>query len=178
MSYLYGLRFLQLNETFRFHGEGRIDTYDPASGILIDSQENTGDYDIVTHNNLLGFQVGFDMMFRQCRWSWGVHTKIGPFVNFCDQTSDISSGEALAPDFIHQLAWSKHQAALLGELGFEATYKFRPNLVGHASYDFMWVSGVALAPEQLQFDTQPSNRINGNGLLFLNGVKLGLEWLW
>jgi hypothetical protein len=178
MSYLYGLRFLQINESFLFHSEGRVDTFDPASGALIDSVENTGDYGIVTHNNLLGLQVGVDMIFRQCRWSWGVRTKLGPYVNFCDQTSDIQSGPALAPDFVHRLAWSKHQAALVGELGFEATYKFRPNLVGRASYDFTWVSGVALAPEQLQFDTKPVNRINANGLAFFNGATLGLEWLW
>jgi hypothetical protein len=178
MSYLYGLRFFQLDETFRFHSEARIDTYDPVSGALIDSQENTGDYGIVTHNNLLGLQVGADMIFRQCRWSWGIRSKLGPYVNFCDQVSDISWGPALAPESVRRLAWSKHVASVVGELSFEATYKFRPNLVGRASYDFMWVSGVALAPEQLQFDTNPVNRINTNGLAFFNGVKLGLEWLW
>jgi len=178
MSYLYGLRFLQINETFRFHGEGRTDVFDPETGVLIDSQENTGDYDIVTHNNLLGLQVGADMIFRQCRWTWGVHSKLGPCINFCDQVSDINSGPALAPDFVHRLAWSKHQASVVGEVGFEATYKFRPNLVGRASYDFMWVSGIALAPEQLQFDTKPVNRINANGLALFNGFTLGLEWLW
>ena len=67
---------------------------------------------------------------------------------------------------------------MIGEVGFEATYKFRPNLVGRAAYDFTWVSGVALAPEQLQFDTQPANRINANGLALFNGLTLGLEWLW
>jgi hypothetical protein len=178
MSYLYGLRFMQINETFRFHGEGRTDTFDPTTGALIDSVENTGDYDIVTHNNLLGFQIGADLTFRQCRWSWGVRSKLGPYINFCDQESNISAGPALEPDFVHRLAYAKHQAALIGEVGFEATYKFRPNLVGHASYDFIWVSGVALAPEQLQFDTQPANKINGNGLAFFNGIKMGLEWLW
>jgi len=178
MSYLYGLRFMQINEAFRYHSEARIDTYDPETGVLIDSQENTGDYGIVTHNNLLGFQIGADMIFRQCRWTWGIRSKIGPYVNFCDQTSDIVSGPALAPDYVRRLSWSKHGAALIGEVGFEATYKFRPNLVGRAAYDFTWVSGVALAPEQLQFDTQPANRINANGLALFNGLTLGLEWLW
>jgi hypothetical protein len=178
MSYLYGLRFLQIDETFRFHSEARADTIDPATGQLIDSQETTGDYDIVTHNNLLGFEIGADMIFRQCRWSWGIRSKIGPYVNFADQTSDISSGTPLAPEYVRRLAWSRHGAALIGQVGFEATYKFRPNLVGRASYDFMWVSGLALAPEQLQFDTNPVNRINTNGLALFQGATLGLEWLW
>jgi Putative beta barrel porin-7 (BBP7) len=176
MSYLYGLRFLQINETFRFHSEGRTDVF--SGGQLIDSRENTGDYDIVTHNSLLGPQIGADMIFRQCRWTWGVRSKLGACVNFCDQVSDISSGPALAPTDVRRLSWSKHQAAVVGEVGFEATYKFRPNLVGRAAYDFMWVSGVALAPEQLQFNTEPSDKINANGLALFNGLKLGLEWLW
>ena len=178
MSYLYGLRFLQINETFDFHSEARTDTFDPTTGALIDSEMNTGDYGISTHNNLLGLQIGADMTFRQCRWSWGIRSKLGGYVNFADQVSDISAGPALAPDFVRRLAYSKHGAALIGEVGFEATYKFRPNLVGRAGYDFMWVSGLAIAPEQLQFNTDPVNRINTNGLAFFNGASLGLEWLW
>ena len=178
MSYLYGLRFMQLNETFRFHSESRIDTYVPGVPQPIDMQEFTGDYDIVTHNNLLGFQVGAEMTWRQCRWTWGLRSKIGPYVNFCDQVSDIASGPALAPDFVRRLASSKHGGALIADLGIEATYKFRPNLVGRAAYDITWASGLALAPEQLQFDTEPANRINTNGLAYFHGVSLGLEWLW
>jgi hypothetical protein len=178
MSYLYGIRFMQINESFRFHSEGRIDTY--SSGVLVDSREDTGDYDIVAHNNLLGFQFGAEMTFRQCRWSWGVRTKVGPCVNFADQVSDITSrsSDPTIEPYARRLSWSKHGAALIAEVGFEATYKFRPNLVAHASYDLTWVPGVALAPEQLQFDTQPSNRINTNGLAFFNGITMGLEWLW
>jgi hypothetical protein len=177
MTYLYGLRFLQLDETFRFHSQGITETRDP-SGILIDTVSNTGDYDIVTHNNLLGLQIGADLMFRQCRWSWGVRTKLGGFVNFADEVSNINAGTALSPEFSRRLAASKHEASFIGELGFQTTYKFRPNLMGRASYDFMWVSGLALAPEQLQFNTTPNNRLNNNGLALFQGLSLGLEWLW
>ncbi|MFZ1932506.1 MAG: hypothetical protein WCB27_03950 [Thermoguttaceae bacterium] len=180
MSYLYGLRFMQINETFRFHSESRIDTYDPASGILIDSREDTGDYGIVTHNNLLGFQVGAEMTWRQCRWSWGLCSKIGPCVNFADQVSNISSlsSDPTIDPFMRRLSYSKHNGALIAEAGIQATYKFRPNLMGRAMYDITWVPGVALAPEQLQFNTEPINKINTNGLAYFQGVTLGLEWLW
>jgi hypothetical protein len=177
VSYLYGLRFLQLNETFRFHSEGTTQVFNPA-GVLVDTISNTGDYDVVAHNNLLGLQVGADLTFRQCRWDWGIRSKLGAFVNFSDQVSDIASGVAGSPDFVHRLAASKHEASLIGEVGFHTSYKFRPNLVGHASYDFMWVSGVALAPEQLQFTQMPINRINTNGLAMFQGLTLGMEWLW
>lgn len=167
MSYLYGLRFFQENETFRYHSEA------VTNGVF-----NTGDYDIVSHNNLLGIQFGADMTFRQCRWQWGIRAKLGPYINFSDQQSTVEAGPANAPTFSRRLAAAKHEAALIGETGFFASYKFRPNLVGKASYDFMWVSGVVLAPEQLQFTTNMVNQVNTSGTMLYHGITLSLEWLW
>ena len=67
---------------------------------------------------------------------------------------------------------------MIGETGFFATYKFRPNLIGRASYDFMWVTGMVLAPEQLQFDPNTLIEINTNGTILYQGLSLSLEWLW
>jgi hypothetical protein len=178
ISFLYGVRFFQLNEAFNLHSNGRTDIYDPTSGSLIDSQYYTGDYDIVTHNNLLGLQVGLDITWRHCRWDWGFYGKVGPYVNFNDQESNINAGLEYDPSYIKRVAYSKHSNSIIGEGGIQGSYKFRPNLVGHVSYDFMWVSGVALAPEQLQFQINPVNTINSNGYLFMHGATLGLEWLW
>lgn len=178
MSYLYGIRFMQINESFRLHSRSTVTTYDPDTLEPTDVSNYNGDYGIVTHNNLLGLQVGAEMMFQQCRWAWGIRSKIGPYVNFADQVSNISAGTPLAPEYVRRLAYSKHEAAMIGEVGFTATYKFRPNLVGRAAYDFIWVPGVALAPEQLQFNTEPVNKLNTNGLAFFHGVSFGLEWLW
>lgn len=180
ISYLYGIRFMQIDETFNFHSHSTVvplgQSGQPLPGppTLYDAN-----YDVVTHNNLLGLQVGADMMFRQCRWAWGVRSKLGAFLNFSDQKSDI-----ISPDLTRSyttgnpLSAAKHEASLIGEVGFTATYKFRPNLMGRAGYDFMWVTGLALAPEQLQFQPVPVNAINTNGSIFYHGVSLGLEWMW
>jgi hypothetical protein len=164
VSYIYGIRYMQLHEVFRFHGQ--------------DALNNVGDYDIWTHNNMLGLQIGIDLTFRQCRWAWGVRAKAGPYVNFADQQSSIVAGPFGAPTYNVHLSDSKHEASLIGETGFFATFKFRPNLMGRASYDFMWATGVALAPEQLQFISNPINYVNADGVLFCHGMTLGLEWQW
>ena len=175
ISYLYGIRFMQINDTFQFHGQGN---YDFGQGFY------AGDYDVVAHNNMLGLQIGADLTFRQCRWDWGIKSKVGPYVNFADQTSTIRTGPVFFGDtqvsngLDWRLASSKHVASLIGELSFATSYKFRPNLVGHASYNFMWVTGVASSPEQLQFTVYPVNRVNTNGTIFYHGPSLGLEWLW
>lgn len=176
MTYLYGVRFLQINEGFRFHSESEIDTIE--DDVVTSEKHYTGDYDISTHNNLIGLQIGAEMMFHKCRWAWGVRSKVGPYVNFSDQVSDITAGRALDPNYIRRVAGSKHGASLIGEVGFEATYKFRPNLVGRAAYDFMWVTGVATAPGQLQFQPEPVNVVHNGSLAFFQGVTLGMEWLW
>ena len=170
MSYLYGLRFFQENETFHFHSEAAYEGF---------TDVYTGDYNIASHNNLLGFQVGADITFRKCRWHWGIRAKLGPYINFSDQQSTVTSGVANAPSYYNRrLAAAKHEASLLGETGFFASYRFRPNLIGRASYDFMWVTGMALAPEQFQFTTNTVNQVNTNGSIFYQGVSMSLEWLW
>jgi hypothetical protein len=67
---------------------------------------------------------------------------------------------------------------MIGEVGFVANYKFKPNLTGRAAYDFMWVTGIAAAPEQVEWTLSPVAKVNTNGTLFSHGVTLGLEWAW
>ncbi len=174
MSYLYGLRFMQVDETFRFHS--RSQSMDETLTVY----NATGDYDAVTHNNLLGLQIGADMAFRKCRWEWGVKSKLGPFVNFADQMTAIDGVIDNTPEsFVNQqVVAAKYQVSVIGEVGFHASYRFKPNMIGRVSYDFMWVTGLALAPEQVALAAQPESRINMNGSIFSQGLDLGMEWLW
>jgi hypothetical protein len=179
MSYLYGLRFMQIDETFTFHSVG-VGPFGNDSTEAV--QDAVGDFGAVTHNNLLGLQLGVEMTFRKCRWAWGVHAKAGPYINFCSQNTTIDAsviGGTPRPDFHRYLSASTYPASLIGEAGLQATYKFKPNLMGRAAYDFMWVSGLALAPEQLpQFVANPVNRVAPSGTVFSQGISLGLEWMW
>jgi len=173
LSYLYGFRYMMIDETFRFH------SYSPwyENNVLIGSA--TGDYDVYAHNNMLGFQIGADLTFRRCRWNWGVEGKLGPYLNFADQISIIEASDTFNPGNVSRRQ-SAHdcQAAMIAEVGFQTTYKFRPNLIGRASYDFMWVTGVALAPQQYTFVLNAPGQLNHGGDIFSHGVSLGLEWTW
>lgn len=180
MSYLYGIRLMQINETFLFHSFGQGQFNDDWTAV---TQEAVGDYDIATHNSLLGVQIGADMTFRQCRWAWGIQSKVSPCVNIANQESFIDAATVTGADHggpvNRRLVANRYQAGFIGEVSFQATYKFRPTLMGRAAYDLMWITGVALAPEQIQISSAtPVNSITTNGTIFAQGVSLGLEWMW
>jgi hypothetical protein len=169
----------------KFHSEGTEyanSTYMPVSG----------DYNINTENTLIGLQIGADLTFRRCKWNWGFHAKAGPYLNFAQNEKEISThadawNAYLESSTINTNAKSfntgiltarSQRAAFIGEVGIAAEYKFKPNFTGRVSYDFSWATGLALAPEQLDWDYDQKSEINTNGTLFTHGLTMGLEWLW
>jgi hypothetical protein len=175
MSYLVGLRYMTLGDGALWHGQGTIDDNGDVHFI-------SADYNVKTENDLLGLQIGSELTFRRCKWSWGVRAKVGPYINFARDVQDIKNnaiGDPFNSVFLDSRLIAKKQIiSLVGEVGFEATYKFKPNLMGRAAYDFMWINGLALAPEQYQFTTTPISAINTNGSIFSHGLSLALEWCW
>ncbi len=193
MSYLVGLRYMTIGEGFHFHSAGSITretltsfdaqgnpVYTPDAGYI---RNVTGDYNILTENDLLGLQIGTDLMFRRCKWAWGVRAKVGPYVNFARNVKDIVNNPQDVPTlaaFNDRFSQRRQGAALIGEVGIEATYKFKPNLMGRAAYDFTWISGLALGSEQATWDLDPgaNDTINTGGTIYSHGITLALEWCW
>jgi hypothetical protein len=177
MSYLYGIRFMQIDESFLFQSQGQGQW---GSDWSQEIQHANGEYDAFTHNSLLGLQIGTEMTFRHCKWDWGFQAKAGPYLNFANQTSTINAyivdGTPHDP-YERRFVKDFNNAAIIGEVGVHGAYKIRPNVVAKAQYDFMWIAGVALAPEQLQMVAEPVNRINTNGSIYSHGISLGLEWM-
>ncbi len=166
---------MTLGDGALWHGQGTIDDNGTTSFI-------TGDYNVRTENDMLGLQIGGDLQFRRCKWLWGIRAKVGPYINFARDVQEIHTnpvGDPFSTVFFDtRLTGQKQIISLIGEVGFEATYKFRPNLKGRAAYDFMWINGLALGPEQFQFIDTPISTINTNGSMFAHGLSLGLEWCW
>jgi putative beta barrel porin BBP7 len=178
LSYLIGFRYLSLDESFGFHSAGRF-----TDNVLNVTNPVSGDYDILSHNDMFGPQIGADLMFHQCRYSYGVQTKLAPLVNFSDQTSTIvtdASGDPLATfGDINDVRYAKRDdVSLVGEVSILANYRIRKNLVVHAGYHFVWITGLALAAEQIQFQPNAADAINTDGFVFYQGISGGLEWIW
>ena len=181
ISYLAGLRYIGIREGCQFDSQGNIGTF--VNGTQVASNNVSGNYDIQTQNDLLGLQIGADVDYHACKWGCSLRTKLGPYVNFSHDIKDIVNNTAGLPstaDFDNQFEVRAQRASLVGELSLQATYTFRPNLVGRASYNFMWITGLALGADQLTWSLDPAgnNTINTNGTVFYQGPTLSLEWLW
>jgi hypothetical protein len=196
---LFGLRLISIDEDFDFLSHGT--TYDATDPGVTPPPANPsvvydGAYLVSTHNDMLGLQFGGDYVFRRCKWTLGMRAKMGPFVNFMDQASRITADETqLSPDPpfdpVQQIRRAdiaavarKNGASLVGEFGLVGTYKLNPAFTARVAYDFAWITGLALAPEQLIFQPDAAvlpaaiGRVNDNGHVYVHGLTLSAEYAW
>ncbi|HLA83862.1 MAG TPA: hypothetical protein VJL29_03630, partial [Thermoguttaceae bacterium] len=196
---LGGLRGLSLDESYLLTGSGQIsveDFTDPDNPTTT-TATTTGRYDVRTHNDMVGLQIGCDGVYRKDFLELGVRGKAGVFINFADQLSTVLSTGGLGDPmgdvelydangpytdvndqyYEERIARSRDAAGLV-EVGFTAGYQVRSNMVVRAAFDMMWLNGVALAPEQVDGQIGAPGRINRNGLQFMQSLSLGVELDW
>jgi hypothetical protein len=130
------------------------------------------------NNTLLGGQLGLDALL----WDNGANFsvtgigKAGVFGNDADQvTTTAGVGGALPV-----VAASGGQASFVGELGLNARYQWTDRLSLIGGYNLLWVTGVALAPDQLATTdiTTGIATVSADGTLFYHGANAGLEFSW
>lgn len=172
-SFLYGVRVISVNERSAFQSRGRIYDSEGASTPIY------GNYHVRTGNNLVGLQIGGDMIHRYNKASWGFRGKVGPMINSAHHVSEITSGgtDPYASVFPNdRLAASNSSIACVIEFGVTGRYMITPHFWLNAGYDLMWVTGLALAPEQMKFELDPSPKLNVGGTTFYHGLTAGFEW--
>jgi hypothetical protein len=178
-SLLLGLRYVNLNEDYSFQSRSIAER--------ITRSEFGADYDIAARNDLIGIQIGGDLINQHEQWYWGVRSKAGAYVNFAEQDTVAQFNDLRAPgpdapgdpsiDIAPRVEHaSRANEAFFGELSVMAAYHFNPNFTARASYDFMWLAGVALAPDQFTFSE--TARLTLDGVILYQGLSLGLEIVW
>jgi hypothetical protein len=182
-SHMFGLRAMFIGDDFGMHTQGNI-----VSGTT--STSVSGDYLVQVNNNLFGLQAGGNLMFQRCRASWGFRYRVAPFINVADQDSLILSSAGADPlatrgNFNLRREASNETAAVALELGVFGTYQLLPRLIVKGGYDIMWIPGVALAPDQLDFSLDPDPHfnsslanLNSGATLFYQGLTFSAEFTW
>lgn len=173
-TFLGGFRIITIDEEFSF------DAQREGLSSITNLPDASGTYDIDAQNRLFGLQLGAEMIQQHCNWSFGVGGKIGGYANFADQTTTVRISDArvgLSSSNRDESA-SDVQMALGAELKLLGTYQFRPNVALRCSYDFIYLQGLALAPQQLDFNAAPQPNVRSGAHQFLNGGSVGLEVVW
>lgn len=141
ISFLLGARFLQIEESFDF-------TRRQAMTVTTQRSE--------TDNELLGLQGGIlgQFLITPRYWlDWEVKGAI------CNNNVKVSTFTG------------RDVTSFLGETSLSANYQFLPSLTFRAGYRGIWITGLALAEENIS-----SPRLNDSGEIVFHGLDIGLVW--
>lgn len=168
VDYLYGLRFLNLNERFRLTGDDQAD-------------EGISSYDIDANNCLYGVQIGARYNRQGPDWTLQYVAKAGIFLNDANQSQQVTDSPfVMGVPFLLRppVGASGQSVAGLGELGIVGIRPLNENWSLRLGYSAMVLGGVALAPNQLDFSLGGGDTLDRSGWIFLHGGLVGLETAW
>lgn len=163
-----GFRYINFND------ELNISTQRVVGGVV----EN-GSYNTTTSNNLYGAQLGGRYRRTSGPFGWDTTGFAGLFANDASQTQSATD----FPNFPLRppVTSNRAGAAFVGGGSVSALYSLNSVWNLRAGYTLLWVEGLALAPNQLDFDfasAQGGSQLRSNGGVFLHGATAGLEARW
>jgi hypothetical protein len=150
---LIGFRWLELNEQTAIQASN-------AMGVQVDEQR-------FTDNVLYGGQVGVDMALYDAGGSLTIDALavIGAYYNRITALSAGALPQQLQED----------QTSYVGEVQVTAGYYLSQHLRATAGYRFLWIDGIASAPDQFLV---PAGRVRDSSTAFFHGLMLGAEVIW
>lgn len=168
LSWFGGFRYLNVRERMDILGRR----------FTIDGPED-GSYNLQTSNNLFGAQLGARVRRTRGRFGWDATGFAGIFANNSRQRQSLTE----FPDFAvrPRVSSSSTDAAFVGGANLSGHYLLTDVWALRAGYNVLWIEGVALAPDQLDFafaQADGGTRLDNNGGMFLHGVNVGLEARW
>ena len=165
-SYLYGIRYFQLEEGFLYQ---TLDAPDFMN------------YSVDTYNALTGFQVGGDLWVTIIPGlRLGAEAKVGLYGKRSKQFTVIDAGSLVNPV---RESVSETGVAFVGEANLMAIWRISHRWTFRAGWEFLYVDSVALAIENFNSGPpfvvgQRTPFINSNGDAFYHGGYIGFEWMW
>lgn len=168
-SWAIGCRHFILDEKFRYSTSSNLNGQIVGNGFL----PLTTQTDIDTTNNLTGLQLGTDLWI--CLLPGlraGGELQAGVYGNHAGVNT--TAGSNALPGTIFRERLVTNDVAFIGQANLQTTYRINYQWTARAGYHFLYVDGVALAPEN--FNTVPPNinnpfrprvpLINDNGNVF------------
>lgn len=156
-SWILGFRYINLRETLNVHYKTSL---------------FTAGHNIHTLNQLYGAQMGGVAEINPTKhWTWTFIVKGAAFLNVAENKDYFASG-------INQLInYEKRKKApsYLLEGSGSLSYYFNSHLSIYAGYQFLWLSGVALAPKQINRSIPAHRYIKVVSNILLDGAFAGIS---
>lgn len=138
----------------------------------------TGSYTVHAINRLFGGQIGGRLRGTYNHFGIELSGAAGIYGDDATQSQTVID----YPNFpLRNTSVQQNFAAFEGELNLSGIYRLNNVWDVKAGYSVIWLEGLALAPDQLDFNfaTAPSgNTLSASGGMFLHGVNVGLEARW
>lgn len=138
-------------------------------------------YALRSTTNLFGLQAGGRGRMEWDRWAiegWAKAALAGSAMS----QSQAPIARALAPDDPIRPAHSASEGGVgfIGDLNASLVYRLSDTWGLRAGYNLIWISGVALAPNQFDFGglSTSGSELHGGSGMFLHGANAGLEARW
>src|SRR5205807_5975159 len=178
-SWTLGVREFLLDEKFHFASASVANGFQgPVRFVPARGRAQTN-----TTNDLTGLQIGTDLwvcLLPGLRV--GGEFQAGVYGNHANVNNTISSNltnAVVGPEKV-----TDTQVAFIGQANLLATYRLNYQWTLRGGYQFLFVDGVALAPENFN-PVPPTNNpfnprrpfINVNGDVFYHGWNVGLEYM-
>ena len=162
---------------FRWAGFNDVASLYPDASVP--SGNNDGTYSITTNSQMLGPQIGFKTKRRWSNWSiegWTKATLAGTFLN-ADSAPIFTQASPGVP-YRPQASARDVGVGFIGDMNYSVVRRLNRNWSLRAGYNLIWISGVALAPNQFDFSLNKSITLANTGNVFLHGANLGFEAQW
>lgn len=141
-----------------------------------DSDTFQSSYAIDTNNQLFGGQLGIRKCWSHRSLSFRPELKFGVLGNADNQRSLLRDLDNTI--ILRSTAEESTNISTLSEIRLASGYRISERLQVDFGYNFLWVTGLALAPNQLDFtDTATSGQFLSDGhSVFFQGANVGLTW--
>ena len=138
-------------------------------------------YNVRSSTNFFGAQIGGRGRMEWDRWAVDGWAKAALAGTAMSQSAD-AIGSVFVPDPPVRPARSATEGGVgfIGDLNVNLSYRLSDTWRLRTGYNFIWLTGVALAPNQFDFGATNTagTGLNGGAGVFLHGANLGLEAAW
>lgn len=136
-------------------------------------------YSVRTRNNMFGGQIGSRARWTWNRWAVEGWAKAGLLGNAQKQIQDPLI-DYRGFQQRGALSATGTEVGFIGDINLSVIYRLTDVWGIRAGYNTVWISGLALAPNQFDFanTSLAGTGLNSGDNIFLNGANLGLEARW